>query len=98
MSQNGVRDPDGVFKWLVLPWPPESNFSGVVRHFLRSYVSSLMCDPSAARQLAYFTSYRTALENASTSCLTTELAWRWRADLLDCITRCVNVFERKVAA
>jgi hypothetical protein len=97
MNQTGVRDPDGVWKWLVLPWPPHATFCEVVRHFLRSYVSPLQSDPSAARQLAYFRSYQAALENAAISDLTNEIAWRWRTDLLDCITCCVDVFAGKAA-
>lgn len=89
MNQTGVPDPDGVWKWLVLPWLPESTFSEVVRHFMRSYVLS---EPSAARQLAYFTSYQAALKAAPTTDLTHDLAWRWRDDLLDCIACCVNVY------
>lgn len=94
-SSTGVLDPDGTGQWLVPPWPDGATFRELVRHFLMAYVPRLLSERSAARQLAYFESYRTALATAPTHDLTNAADLRWRDELLDCIACCITQFATK---
>jgi hypothetical protein len=91
----GIANPDRPGHWLVPPWPTGASFSDVVRHFLRF---TLWRTTSTAHLLAYFEGYQAALESAPADELTYAFYRRWRADLCDCIARCVRIYRDERAA
>ena len=91
----GIPDPDRPDRWLVRPWPVDTRFCGVVRHFLSTYVGWLQGERSVARQLAYWEAYQEALKSALTDELDGPGAWHWHDDLVRCVGDCVAVFREK---
>lgn len=93
----GLRDPDDPTTWLVRPWPVNATFCEVVRHFMTAFLHRLQTKPSTAALLAYYETYQTALQEASTAELTYPVAWQWRDEMLDCVGRCVAQFRAQSA-
>jgi hypothetical protein len=84
----GIPNPDKPGHWLVPPWPNNSTFSDVVRHFLQFHPWSTT---DRARLIAYFDGYEAALNASPADLPAGALHARWCADMHDCVTRCAQL-------
>ncbi|HEX5406214.1 MAG TPA: hypothetical protein VFX16_28385 [Pseudonocardiaceae bacterium] len=92
-ATTGILDPDDPGCWLVPPWPVDSGFGEVVRHFLAAYLARFQSGASVACQLAYYEGYLAALVTAPTDELRDSVGLRRRAELLSSVGDCVAQFR-----
>lgn len=89
----GIPDPDNPENFLVPPWPADTKFCGVVRHFLRYHVWG---SENTAHLLAYYKGYQSAL-NAAPRERPHPVQQGWYEAMLECIDACVKLYSEKYA-
>jgi hypothetical protein len=98
MTGTGVRDPQDPDRWLVEPWPPDTNVGDVLEHFQRASLARLPADGSIDRLLAFHQGLRAALEAAPAEDVTDEDRLDWCEGLLEVADLSVTLFQEQYIA